>query len=163
MNQHYLNRYEKLIAFCKTQSYQVSVEKHHIIPKCFGGSNKKENIVSVPPRIHFILHKLLHKAYPENRGLMLAYVKMTNKSTKNHSRFYRINSREYEITKKLKSDDMKVNNPMNNLESRNKLRGENNPAKSIESREKISKSLKGRNSPTLGMKWTEETRLKMSE
>lgn len=36
-------------------------EKHHKIPKCFGGSNKKENLVRLPMRAHFICHWLLTK------------------------------------------------------------------------------------------------------
>lgn len=35
------------------------VEKHHIIPKSLGGTNKKENIVSLTARQHFICHLLL--------------------------------------------------------------------------------------------------------
>ena len=36
-------------------------ENHHIIPKSLGGSNKKENIVSLTAREHFICHWLLTK------------------------------------------------------------------------------------------------------
>ena len=41
-----------------TTSY---VEKHHIIPRCIGGSNHKENIVSLTAREHFVCHLLLTK------------------------------------------------------------------------------------------------------
>jgi hypothetical protein len=41
----------------KTQIY----EKHHIIPKSFGGSNKKDNIVLLTLKEHFICHLLLTK------------------------------------------------------------------------------------------------------
>jgi len=37
------------------------IEKHHIIPKSLGGDNKKENIVSLTAREHFICHLLLPK------------------------------------------------------------------------------------------------------
>lgn len=36
-------------------------EKHHIIPKSFGGSNKKENLVRLSAREHFLVHWLLPK------------------------------------------------------------------------------------------------------
>ena len=39
------------------------VERHHIIPRSMGGDNKKENLVSLSPRIHFIAHWMLWKAY----------------------------------------------------------------------------------------------------
>jgi len=31
-------------------------EKHHIIPKSFGGSNKQNNLVRLTPKEHFIAH-----------------------------------------------------------------------------------------------------------
>ena len=37
------------------------VEKHHILPRCMGGTNDPENLVSVSPRVHYILHLLLYK------------------------------------------------------------------------------------------------------
>jgi len=37
------------------------VEKHHIIPRCIGGTNRRENIVSLTAREHFICHLLLTK------------------------------------------------------------------------------------------------------
>ena len=36
-------------------------EKHHIIPKSLGGTNEKENLVSLTAREHFICHLLLLK------------------------------------------------------------------------------------------------------
>ena len=37
------------------------VEKHHILPRCMGGTDDPENLVSVSPRVHYILHLLLYK------------------------------------------------------------------------------------------------------
>ena len=36
-------------------------ETHHIIPRCIGGSNNKDNLIVVPTRVHYILHLLLWK------------------------------------------------------------------------------------------------------
>lgn len=36
---------------------------HHIKPKCMGGTNKKENIVALTPREHFLVHWLLWKIH----------------------------------------------------------------------------------------------------
>jgi hypothetical protein len=41
-----------------TTSY---VEKHHIIPRCIGGTNHRENLVSLTAREHFVCHLLLTK------------------------------------------------------------------------------------------------------
>jgi hypothetical protein len=55
------------------------VEKHHILPKALGGSNKKINFISVTPENHFLLHWLLTKfTEGRDRYLMLhAFASMT--------------------------------------------------------------------------------------
>ena len=42
-------------------------EKHHIIPKCLGGSNKKENLVCLTAREHFICHLLLPRMVDDGK------------------------------------------------------------------------------------------------
>ncbi len=37
----------------------VYYERHHILPKCLGGENDKENLVLLTGKEHFICHKLL--------------------------------------------------------------------------------------------------------
>lgn len=44
-------------------------ERHHIVPKSLGGSNKKENIVKLTYREHFIAHLLLCKIYKPKGGM----------------------------------------------------------------------------------------------
>ena len=39
------------------------VECHHIIPRCVGGSDEKENLVMLTYREHIIAHRLLAKIY----------------------------------------------------------------------------------------------------
>lgn len=34
-------------------------ERHHIVPKCIGGTNDKDNLIDLYAREHFIAHKLL--------------------------------------------------------------------------------------------------------
>jgi hypothetical protein len=36
-------------------------ERHHITPRSFGGTNKKDNLVLLKPREHFVCHLLLTK------------------------------------------------------------------------------------------------------
>lgn len=45
----------------KPHSKTVFTERHHIIPRCMGGSNDNSNIVRLTPREHFIAHCLLVK------------------------------------------------------------------------------------------------------
>jgi hypothetical protein len=61
------SRYLRLIEYAKSTPIQGRVERHHIVPRSFGGSNKKENIVSLPLRLHFLAHWLLWKAFKDVR------------------------------------------------------------------------------------------------
>lgn len=51
-------------------------EKHHIIPKCKGGTNKKENLIYLTAQEHFIAHKLLAEENPEDEKIVYAYACM---------------------------------------------------------------------------------------
>lgn len=54
------------------------VERHHILPRSLGGSNKKENLVFLTPKEHFVCHRLLVRmTYGKNRVKMIyAFHKM---------------------------------------------------------------------------------------
>lgn len=52
-------------------------ERHHIIPKALGGSNKKDNFVLLTPEEHYVAHQLLLKIYPKNYKLAFAAGLMT--------------------------------------------------------------------------------------
>lgn len=73
-------------------------EKHHIIPKCLGGSNKKDNLVILTAREHFICHWLLTKMVEgEARYKMLsAMYCMATQHNELHQRVVP-NSRTFEI------------------------------------------------------------------
>jgi hypothetical protein len=73
-------------------------EKHHVIPKSMGGSNKKENLVSLTAREHYIVHLLLVRCVEEKSvyKMMRAINYMRTKK-----RMQQINSRGYE--KKIKT------------------------------------------------------------
>ena len=46
-----------------------SMEIHHIVPKCLGGTNDKFNLVLLTNREHVIAHMLLQRMYPDNLSL----------------------------------------------------------------------------------------------
>lgn len=60
----YTQLYYKIIEKAKSKNYDV-FEKHHIIPKSLGGSNKKDNLVKLSLKEHFICHRLLVKMTKE--------------------------------------------------------------------------------------------------
>ncbi|AZV02167.1 homing endonuclease [Pectobacterium phage Arno162] len=48
------------------------LDRHHIIPKCIGGSDNRSNLVYLTPRQHLLAHHLLIKIY-DSSGLRFAY------------------------------------------------------------------------------------------
>lgn len=75
-------------------------ENHHIIPRCMGGSNNKDNLVMLTAKEHFICHQLLCEIYPTNHQLIHAFWLMANGYTsKSQQRSYKISSRLYERLK----------------------------------------------------------------
>lgn len=83
-------------------------ERHHIIPKSFGGNNSKENLVRLTAREHFLCHYLLCKIAPINTQKWFSAVKAFNMmvaSSKQHQRY--VNSRLYESYRNHMSTTMK--------------------------------------------------------
>ena len=100
----YLQRYNKLINHYKNVISEGYVEKHHILPKCMGGTDDINNLIALPSRVHFIVHALLHKAYPENTSLAHAYAMM---GVNNKSQNRKCSSRLYEMSKIARSNALK--------------------------------------------------------
>lgn len=81
----------------------IYYERHHIIPKCIGGSGKTHqwkthpNIILLTAREHFIVHQLLVKIYPSVGKLKSALWFMCNQ--KAVGRDYLVSSRLYEEAK----------------------------------------------------------------
>jgi hypothetical protein len=127
-------------------------EKHHILPRCLGGDNSKENLVALTPKEHFIVHMLLCKfTLGKSRIKMLnAFHAMIYFTKKNRN--YKVTSR---IVEKLKIEFQK-NNPVFDPEVRRKI-GIGNKGKTVskESRLKMSKARMG-NKNALGLIHSEE-------
>src|ERR1017187_5749375 len=67
--------------------------KHHIIPKCIGGSNIKTNLVYLTHREHFVAHRLSSK-FTISRGLKYAVFLMFSRHIAQN--IIRTNSRSYD-------------------------------------------------------------------
>ena len=69
---NYLPHYERLIERAKTRQIEGYKERHHIIPRCMGGSDDPDNLVDLTAREHFIAHLLLAKMHPTNHAIVHA-------------------------------------------------------------------------------------------
>ena len=85
----------------RTDSDFVYYENHHILPKCLGGTNDKENMVLLTAREHFIAHRLLCKIFLFNYSLKRAVLYMAQRKRSRNfldeytPKYFR-SSREYE-------------------------------------------------------------------
>jgi hypothetical protein len=77
INLNYKKHYDLLIQKGKSrQVIEVYYESHHIIPRCMGGTDKKDNLVNLTAEEHYVAHQLLTKIYPDHYGLKIAAVAM---------------------------------------------------------------------------------------
>ncbi|CAL1778136.1 homing endonuclease [Tegunavirus sp. BRC001] len=73
----YKKHYELLIKRAKERTLNGYKEKHHIVPRCVGGSDDEENLVYLTPREHYVAHQLLVHIYPNKGKLIYAANMMT--------------------------------------------------------------------------------------
>lgn len=75
MNYHkiYQNIIDKAISLNRSKKESTYYENHHIIPRCIGGNDDKDNLVLLTAKEHFISHLLLVKIYPDNNKLKFAF------------------------------------------------------------------------------------------
>lgn len=60
---NYNQTYNDLIEKSRSNTPMGYSEVHHIIPRCMGGGNDKDNLVRMSARAHFVAHLLLAKMY----------------------------------------------------------------------------------------------------
>lgn len=73
---NYQKIHDALIARAKTRTLDGYYEVHHIIPRCMGGNDETSNLVKLTPEEHYVIHQLLAKIHPDNKGLVYAAIKM---------------------------------------------------------------------------------------
>jgi hypothetical protein len=98
-NETYYNKlYEKFIFTRQYRSLDDSsiLETHHIIPRCLGGNDKKDNLIILTAREHFLAHLFLHRAHPDHIGLKKALMAMF-KGDMRQQKNRRFNSRFYQL------------------------------------------------------------------
>ena len=110
--------YDKLIQKARSRGAVAGYsEKHHVVPRCLGGSNSKDNLVVLTAEEHFLAHQLLVKMHPGNHKLAYAAQAMAfkNAKTRRSNKLYGWLKRRLA---QASSDMMKRSNPMNTAEGR---------------------------------------------
>jgi hypothetical protein len=153
---NYQQIHNNIIYRAKTRTLTGYKERHHIIPKCIGGTDDQENLVDLTAKEHFIIHKLLCKLYPDNDKLLYAYYSMTHQRNQYRQQAYRISTREYQYLKEQHAIRMSTlykgryqkptrsghkNTPEHNKKIANAISALG--PKSNETKDKISNSLQG--------------------
>lgn len=89
---------QKALSLNRKKGNGAYFERHHIIPKCLGGSNLKENLVLLTAKEHYICHLLLIYMYPENNKIAFAFWNMCRPNNNYHQR-HKVSARTYEHAK----------------------------------------------------------------
>jgi hypothetical protein len=159
---NYTKIYNQLIERAKNRKPERDgyYERHHIIPKCMGGSNDKDNLVKLTYREHFIAHWLLHRANPTNKPLaasfiIMAFGKNRGRAIKERGNKWIPSSRQLEEARIAT-----VGMPLSE-KTKQKLR-EAKQKMSEETKQKIREAHLG-NTYSLGNIHSEETKQKMRE
>ena len=75
---NYQKIHDQIINLAKIRVISIITEKHHIIPKCMGGTNDVANIVKLTPKEHFIIHKLLCEIYNQFNKIEILKLTLQN-------------------------------------------------------------------------------------
>ena len=106
---NYQRIHDAIIDRARNRTLQGYREKHHVIPRCLGGTNFPDNLVFLTAREHFIVHKLLCEIYPNESKLFFAYRMMAYMTrSKDNIRDYYISSREFNRIRILAREQMSI-------------------------------------------------------
>ena len=103
-------------------------ERHHIVPKCLGGSDDDANLIDLFAREHFIAHRLLALENPDNDKLVYAWWAMSHLSDHNQKRV-EVSAEEYEEAKNKYKESIRqrmsgINNPMFGISPKERMDAE---------------------------------------
>lgn len=100
---NYKRIYDQLIIRGKNRRLNEYKEKHHIIPRCLGGSDDANNLVFLTPEEHYVAHQLLIKIYPDNVKLIYAAAMMIPNRKSN--KLYGWLKRKFSLAKSKEQND----------------------------------------------------------
>ena len=94
---NYQRLYDSIVRRGQNRILEGYSEKHHIIPRCLGGTDEATNLVSLTPEEHYLCHLLLVKIHPNNIRLVKAAMFMvsSNDNVKRNNKAYGWLKRQY--------------------------------------------------------------------
>lgn len=104
LDNKYTRVYLGLMLRAQTRTLETYSERHHVVPRCMGGSDAQENIVRLSAREHYLAHLLLCKMTrgANQRKMAFAFSRM-NGISHTHQR-HLPPSRWYEFSRKMLSE-----------------------------------------------------------
>ena len=150
---NYQKHYDTLINRAKNRLLEGYSERHHIIPRCMGGTDEQDNLATLTAEEHYVAHQLLVKIYPDNYKLIYAAHMMTVSSSGQvrNNKLYGWLRVKFSASMKELLKNNPEKHPMNSPEAKAKRsvfmkeflknNPEKNPSKNPETRAKISASM----------------------
>lgn len=75
----YKSHYDRLILRARERVLEGYSERHHVVPRCMGGTDLPDNLVALTAEEHYLTHQLLCKIHPHNGRLVHAAVLMSTR------------------------------------------------------------------------------------
>lgn len=154
--------YNKLIERARSENrvkgLGIYYEAHHIKPECLGGKNESTNIVRLTAREHFVCHWLLHRAYPQNRKLAIAFDRMAKGGSKKQLRYIPSSRTIAEAREASSRARVGIKRPSVSAKLKGRIVTPDTVAKRLESRERNNTSqrmrerMTGSGNPMYGLK-----------
>jgi hypothetical protein len=160
----YTKIYYSIITRAKSRAKLTCyTEKHHIVPKSLGGSNLKDNLVTLTAKEHFLCHKLLVKMTTGTNKNKMSYAlwAMATLNNPNQKR-YKILSSDYERLRILRSNALSDTTKGKNNPNFGKKTGRTSKDFTDEWKKNLSDACKGRTPWNQGITHSDETKKLMS-
>lgn len=82
----YGKHYGLLVDRARARAPSGYMERHHVVPRCMGGTDDPDNLVLLTPEEHYTAHQLLVKMNPGNYRLVYAACAMAMANGKHQRR-----------------------------------------------------------------------------
>ena len=167
----YTKWYYELIDKSQGQLLDGYKEIHHIIPRSIGGTDKKNNLVALTARQHFIAHLLLSKMRSDpvhKKSMSFAIWNMVNRDSGKRTNSYQYDRLRSNHAKFLSGTLSGEGNPMygksHTLEHRQKISKSSKDHKKSDSHgKKLRKLVTGKGNPMYGVPNTPEKKAQQRE